>query len=416
MKKRLFIITLFISLVTILVSCETPAPSVPTLNLDVAITTSDTTYYVGDSIIVDVAVTENDCFNNVTLVTDAIDATIIKNVIVPSNPGTISVEAVVEGYEYIVSNKIIIEVLPSIYEEDPYQNIDKESFYFDYEEAINPMDVQYRSLHGLMSGAIELPDERPLLAPYQPKEGESFVRNTNTYYSLDKKTYYITDAYGEIVDVVFENGGYISLDEVAAYLLAFGYTPANYSSSKKTKPTESIWQEYLRVNNTAFSGSTSKYPYEPELPNISGCGGDLYYYEIDFGTTGTTCDPSYKAEIYNNGTSITRGAARLVYTRYDANRNNIIDPNEKYVFYTYNHYNDFQEYLNYQNGWGEIFGNVTGGGTISSKTDYNPTDYVEVVRKDFSEIVNLEERTDLFIVLVPGGIVTENRKNKQLFK
>ena len=53
--------------------------------------------------------------------------------------------------------------------------------------------------------------------------------------------------------------------------------------------------------------------------------------------------------------------------------------NEKYVFYTYNHYNDFCEYLNYYGGWGETFGNITGGGTISSKTDYNPTAYVPVV-------------------------------------
>ena len=29
-----------------------------------------------------------------------------------------------------------------------------------------------------------------------------------------------------------------------------------------------------------------------------------------------------------------------------------------------------------------MFGNVTGGGTISSKYDYNPTPYVPVVRRD----------------------------------
>ena len=54
-----------------------------------------------------------------------------------------------------------------------------------------------------------------------------------------------------------------------------------------------------------------------------------------------------------------------------------------YVFYTHNHYNDFREYLNYYGGWGEMFGNVTGGGTYSSKTDYNPTPYVETAYKDF---------------------------------
>ncbi|MBR4835468.1 MAG: hypothetical protein IKU99_00515, partial [Clostridia bacterium] len=42
--------------------------------------------------------------------------------------------------------------------------------------------------------------------------------------------------------------------------------------------------------------------------------------------------------------------------------------------------NDFQEYLNYLGGWGEMFGNVTGGGTLSSKSNYNPTPYVETVR------------------------------------
>ena len=51
----------------------------------------------------------------------------------------------------------------------------------------------------------------------------------------------------------------------------------------------------------------------------------------------------------------------------------------KCLQYTYNHYNDFQEYLNYYGGWGEMFGNITGGGQISSKYDYNPTPYVEVV-------------------------------------
>ena len=49
------------------------------------------------------------------------------------------------------------------------------------------------------------------------------------------------------------------------------------------------------------------------------------------------------------------------------------------MFYTYNHYNDFQEYLNYYGGWGAMFGNITGGGTLSSKYDYNPTPYVKSV-------------------------------------
>ena len=64
---------------------------------------------------------------------------------------------------------------------------------------------------------------------------------------------------------------------------------------------------------------------------------------------------------------------------------NVKSINERHVFYTYNHYNDFQEYLNYEGGWGEMFGNITGGGTISSKYDYNPTPYVQVVRRNLYE-------------------------------
>jgi hypothetical protein len=30
-----------------------------------------------------------------------------------------------------------------------------------------------------------------------------------------------------------------------------------------------------------------------------------------------------------------------------------------------------------------MFGNITGGGSISSKTDYNPTPYIPVSKKDF---------------------------------
>ena len=102
---------------------------------------------------------------------------------------------------------------------------------------------------------------------------------------------------------------------------------------------------------------------------------------MDIGTTGTDCDPSYDICDYNDGKTITRGAARIVYSAQDLNGNKIIDLDERYVFYTYNHYNDFQEYLNYYGGWGEMFGNVTGGGTLSSKYNYNPTSYVAVVRQ-----------------------------------
>lgn len=280
---------------------------------------------------------------------------------------------------------VVIPTEPEKPEADPYANVNKAEFYANYKPAESYWDAYYRSQHGLMSGSIEPQDQEPTVADERPVQGEYYLRNSSALYSKDKNVYYVVDANGRIVNRVYKGGAYVTLEEVAAYVFAFGETPANYIDGKRGDPETSIWGKYLRLNNSAFSGSTSKYPYEPELPDISGCGGDLYYYEIDVGTTGTDCDPAYRAADYNDGSRITRGAARIVYTRYDANRNNIIDINEKYLFYTYNHYNDFQEYLNYEGGWGEMFGNITGGGKISSKTDYNPTDYVPTVRYEFVE-------------------------------
>ena len=241
-----------------------------------------------------------------------------------------------------------------------------------YEEAMN------RTQKGELSGYPYVPDQAPVISEYRPMEDGKYIKNTSEYF-LDENTYVVVDAYGREVFHIYRGGAYISLEEVAAYVWAFGDIPANHSTSKSTKPTASIWGEYLRVNHSKFSGDTSKYPYEPVLPRISGCGGDFTYYEMDIGTTGTDCDPSYDITIYNNGTKITRGAARIVYARFDRNGNKIIEPDEKYVFYTYNHYNDFQEYLNYYGGWGEMFGNVTGGGVLSNKYNCNPTPYVPVI-------------------------------------
>lgn len=266
---------------------------------------------------------------------------------------------------------------------DPYQNVDIDDFYRNYEPAESYWDAYYRTKHFLMSGSISEQPQEPTLAAERPQKNGTFLRNTSAVYSDDGNVYYIVDADGKIVNRVYFGAAYVTLEEVAAYVFAFGDVPPNYVNGKKTKPQNSNWGEYLRLNHSEFSGDTSRYPYEPVLPRISGCGGDLYYYEIDIGTTGTDCDPAYIAAPYNDGKRITRGAARIVYTRYDANGDNIIDVNEKFLFYTYNHYNDFQEYLNYEGGWGEMFGNITGGGKISSKTEYNPTRYVETERVAF---------------------------------
>lgn len=261
--------------------------------------------------------------------------------------------------------------------QEKYANMTADEFYANYTYAENAEDAYWRSYYGFLSGDLRVPEAAPRVVQNRPQQDGKYIRNSITNF-IGEDTYVIVNSRGEAVMEIYRGGAYITLEEIAAYVYAFGDVPANYDANKKARPASSIWGEYLRVNNTVFSGDTRKYPYEPALPDISGCGGELTYYEIDIGTTGTDTGNGYAVDIYNDGSRITRGAARIVYARYDRNGDHIIDPNERYVFYTYNHYNDFQEYLNYYGGWGDIFGNITGGGTLSSKYDYNPTPYIEV--------------------------------------
>ncbi len=263
--------------------------------------------------------------------------------------------------------------------DDPYVGVSKAQFYLNYTPATSNTDAYYRSLHGFMSGELTVPDQAPTVAQNRPKNGERLIRNSQMKYSDDGNAYTVVDVNGNDAFTVYRQGAYITLEEVAAFVYAFGTFPANHTTDKEPDVRGSVWGEYLRANHTRFSGDTSKYPYEPVLPNISGCGGKLTYYEMDVGTTGTDCDPiAYPPALYNDGNSIDRGAARIVYGKSDLNGNGVYELNEHHLFYTYNHYNDFQEYLNYEGGWGQMFGNITGGGSISSKYDYAPTPYIPV--------------------------------------
>ena len=352
-------------------------------NVSITLITSANTIIVGERTRLDAIVTPESKKNEVmySILTGSAFASLENDTLTGIAKGEVTIQAKIGE---VVSNIITITIDEIL--TDPYENMSKVEFYSNYTEATSYMDAYYRSLHGFMSGSIEEQDDEPTIADNRPMENGVYLKNSYRYYSSDGNTYLVLNALGEVVNTIYKGGAYVTLEEVASYLFAFGDIPANYTSKKSGSPSTSIWGEYLRLNNSQFSGSTTKYPYEPELPNISGCGGELAYYEIDLGTTGTDTGNGYEVSVYNDGKTITRGAARLVYSRYDKNGNNIIDINEKFVFYTYNHYNDFQEYLNYENGWGDMFGNITGGGTLSSKTDYNPTPYVDVILKGFTKL------------------------------
>ena len=263
---------------------------------------------------------------------------------------------------------------------DPYVGVSKSEFYSSYKPAQNYMDAYYRSQHGFLSGMLEIPVAAPTVSSFQPSRGGVLIRNTDMHYTNGGNTYVVYDAYGNEAFRVHKGGAYITLEEVAAYMFAFGGEdgafPANYVSKKSPKPASSIWGEYLRANHSYFSGDTVKYPREPELPNIMGCGGSLRYWEMDIGTSG-----------YNNGSKISRGACRIVYGRDDLNGNGIYEAEELHVFYTYNHYDDFQEYLNYAGGWGEIFGYQSRDAGSSKPSPYINVVYDSLTKKASPTVV-----------------------------
>lgn len=167
---------------------------------------------------------------------------------------------------------------------DPYVGMTAAEFYANYTPATCQEDALYRSQHGFLSGSLKVSGQYAVDADYQPTEGGKYIRNTGNYY-LNEDTYVVVNAWGEEVMRIYRGGGYITLEEVAAYMYAFGGAngslPANYTSKKSAQPSQRIWGDYLRVNHSYFKGDIKKYPYEPELPNISGCGGKLQYFELD---------------------------------------------------------------------------------------------------------------------------------------
>ncbi len=266
------------------------------------------------------------------------------------------------------------------HKEDPYLNIltneDRILFYSNnYVPACCYIDAMYRTKHGLISGSIENQAHKPSSNINKPKDSNGkFYKLSDEKYTYDEYgnfvSYEINNLNGESKTIYYK-AAYASLNEVAAYLFAFGEAPTNTISDKNTSAKQEAidsWWKFGRVNDSYFENNTSSYPYEPLLP------GTLKYYETDFGSSDEYYLGNYYEKNYNDGTKINRSACRFVYTRFSKNWS----LENRHVFYTYNHYNDFQEYLNYEDGFGELFGNETAGNEPDT-FDYNnpPSSYVE---------------------------------------
>ena len=147
--------------------------------------------------------------------------------------GTASVSASWEGF---TDTALIQVVLP----DTSYDDTEKENFYLSYFPATGPEDAVARSEAGLMSGSLTVPDQAPTLSEHRPSINGTFIRNSTTLFE-GPDTYVVVDAYGNESFRVYRGGAYITLEEVAAYVYAFGDVPANYVSSKNADPEESIW-------------------------------------------------------------------------------------------------------------------------------------------------------------------------------
>ena len=265
---------------------------------------------------------------------------------------------------------------------DPYINVNKNDFYSNYVVATTYEDAYYRTKHNLMSGDITPQDH---LAEEGLKESDSYIKCTTATYVLDADgnyLAYIPNTSNTDDHIIFYGAAYTSLDEVAAYILAFGEQPINTNYSKNDKSLSiSLWGIYGRVNNGTFRASSS-YKYQPFFPS------GYTWIESDFGTEGGFYVGNGPVGKYNNGSSITRGTARFVYS----DKPGIRSIDTRCVFYTYNHYNDFQEYLNYDNGWSGRYGNESAGNPYcSGKSDWkdsfnSPTQRPKYLFKTYNEL------------------------------
>lgn len=274
-------------------------------------------------------------------------------------------------------------------DDDPYKSKSKDDFYLNYSNASSYEDAYFRTKHYLMSGDITPQKEESSLMyklPFEvPTYEDAYLMNSLCRYEVDQYGNYVSYTVNTLDGndyKIYYGAGYSSLDDVSAYLFAFGDVPANYIKEKKASSYEitSTWGEYLRLNQSRFSGDTSRYPYEPEL---TGIFGDYNYYESDFGSIGGF-DCNGPVSIYNNGNRISRGTCRFVYN-FENHDGSKLDLNNRHVFYTYNHYNDFQEYLNYKGGYTPRFGNESAGNPYNQVINgVKPTNPYKIYKANFN--------------------------------
>jgi len=159
----------------------------------------------------------------------------------------------------------------------------------------------------------------------------------------------------DVYNVAFEDGKYVgtkittiskasdclNYQDVCLYYEAFRQFPPNYKTSRDDAVAYGLNGRYVSIYSKASYHSDNDYTKKLGTFNDGSMG---FYYELDIDLDGT----------YNNGTRLSRGAARVVIvaaglTGYGS---------EPVCFYTYDHYADFVEFYNFYQGWSPLFAGI----------------------------------------------------------
>ena len=132
--------------------------------------------------------------------------------------------------EATVSKEPSVSEEPSLSEEeDPYINRSEEQFYANYTPAVSYQDSVYRTKHYFRSGDLGPLPYIPPKAEYQPKFGDTYVRNTDYQYTDNGNGYLVYDGNGNVIKTIYKGGAYITPHVVCAYVMAFRAKPKNYT-------------------------------------------------------------------------------------------------------------------------------------------------------------------------------------------
>ena len=152
---------------------------------------------------------------------------------------------------------------------------------------------------------------------------------------------------------IAQNQDALTPEEVAEYYVSFRAFPPNYFADKQEALA---YGENGRLLSTYYSGGYHTYDYTVKLGSFNIPSGGTYY-EFDIALSSS----------YNTGTSISRGAGRVVVVA-DGIEDYGSDP---VCYFTDDHYADFKEYYNFYQGWSPLFegvANSSGGYTNTPKT------------------------------------------------